>query len=159
VRPFISDGIRERFSFQFNMQQALGYRNQLDNVAVRAAQAAVVVAESQFDTIHVEFRATADDYRVDVLTGRRVGSPSVAQEFVEYWSFHRRPGAQTLARAGSLEGIARIAGRRLKSSTGTMLVVPVDCQFGEHDWCWPKSLRPRSGAFPKTRPAFPVWMN
>src|SRR5205807_2439426 len=29
VRPFISDGIRERFSLQFKMQEALGYRNQL----------------------------------------------------------------------------------------------------------------------------------
>jgi predicted lipid-binding transport protein (Tim44 family) len=143
VRPFISDGIRERFSFQFNMQQALGYRNQLDNVAVCAAQAAVVVADSQFDTIHVEFRATADDYRVDVLTGRRVGSPSVAQEFVEYWSFHRRPGAQTLARAGSIEGHCPHCGAPIE------IVDRAQCSScrsvvnsGEHDWVLAEITQP-----------------
>ena len=139
VRSFISDGIRERFSFQFKMQQALGYRNQLDNVVVREAQAAVVVSDSQFDTIHVEFRAAADDYRVDALTGRRVGSPSVpataAGEFVEYWSFNRRPGAQTLSSAGCIEGHCPHCGAPLE------IVDRAQCpacrsivNSGEHDW-------------------------
>jgi tellurite resistance protein len=135
VRPFISDGIRERFSFQFNMQQALGYRNQLDNVIVRGTQTAVIISDPQFDTIHVEFRAAADDYRVDVKTGQRVGSPSVSAEFIEYWSFNRRLGAKTLVRAGCIEGHCPHCGAPIE------IVDRVQCtscrsivNSGEYDW-------------------------
>src|SRR4029077_18688564 len=53
VRPFISDGIRERFTLQFKMQEAAGYRNQLDAVEIRQARIAAIASDSQFDTIHV----------------------------------------------------------------------------------------------------------
>ena len=156
VRPFISDGIRERFSFQFNMQQALGYRNQLDNVVVRAAQTAVIVSDPQFDTIHVEFRAAAEDYRVDVKTGQRVGSPSVAAEFVEYWSFDRRPGAQTLARAGSIEGHCPHCGAPID------IVDRVQCtscrsivNSGEHDWVLAEITQAREWRVPDDEARIP----
>jgi tellurite resistance protein len=135
VRPFISDGIRERFSVQFEMQKALGYRNQLDRVQVLGARTAAIVSDATFDTIDVEFRAAADDYRVELSTGRRGGSPPVPDEFVEYWSFHRRPGAQSLAHPGALEGHCPHCGSPLE-------IVDVakcsSCQSivnsGEHDW-------------------------
>lgn len=135
VRPFISDGIRERFSFQFDMQKALGYRNQLDQVRVLGATAAAIISDDTFNTIHVEFRAAAHDYRVDLLSGRRVGSEPVPEEFVEYWSFHRRPGAQTLAHPGALEGHCPHCGAPLE------IVDVARCSScrsivnsGEHDW-------------------------
>ena len=135
VRPFISDGIRERFSLQFKMQQALGYRNQLDAVQVRQARIAAIASDARFDTIHVEFRAAADDYRVDLKSGRNVAAEAAAQEFVEYWSFHRRPGAQTLAQPGSLEGHCPHCGAPLQI---TDVAQCSSCRSvvnsGEHDW-------------------------
>ncbi len=135
VRPFISDGIRERFSLQFKMQEALGYRNQLDAVEVRQARIAAVASDPQFDTIHVEFRAAADDYRVDLKSGRRVAADTIPQEFIEYWSFHRRPGAQTLAKPGSLEGHCPHCGAPLEitdvAQCGSCKSI---VNSGEYDW-------------------------
>lgn len=135
VRPFISDGIRERFSIQFTMQQAQGYRNQLDNVSLKYARTAAIESDSQFDTIHVEFRAAADDYRVEIATGRRIGATEVPAEFVEYWSFNRRPGAKTLARAGGMEGHCPHCGAPLeivdRAQCGSCKSV---VNSGEHDW-------------------------
>jgi len=62
VRPFISDGIRERFSFQFNMQQGARISQSARQRCCSRAQAAVVVANRNSTRFTSNFRATADDY-------------------------------------------------------------------------------------------------
>jgi hypothetical protein len=104
VRAFISDGILERFSMQLAMQKAQGLRNVMQNVRVHNAQLAAAIATEQFDTLHFEIHASATDYQVRVESGREVAGTRRADEFVEFWSFHRRHGAQTQSRGGSIEG-------------------------------------------------------
>ena len=104
VRPFISDGILERFSLQVGMQKAEGYRNLMQDVTIHAADIAAAYSDDSFDTFHVRIRASAVDTNVDLESGRRLSGSNRAEEFVEIWSFHRRPGAKTLSQPGAIEG-------------------------------------------------------
>lgn len=104
VRPFISDGIRERFSLQIGMQQAEGIRNQMEDVRVLNSSLAAAFSDEAFDTLHVRIHASAVDATVDLRTGRRTTGSGRAAEFVEFWSFHRRPGARSLQGPGAIEG-------------------------------------------------------
>ena len=135
VRAFVSDGIHERFSLQYEMQKAEGYRNHMEDVRVLNTTIAGVYADEHFDTIHVAIRASAVDYNVDLETGRRRDGSTRAEEFLEYWSFHRKPGAKTLARPGSIEGNCpncaaplSIVDQAKCSACGSTV------NSGEHDW-------------------------
>jgi len=135
ARAFISDGIKERFSLQIEMQQAEAYRNVMKHVEVLEAETVAVYSDDQFDTIHVSIRASAVDYDVSLKNGRKIRGHKSAEEFVEIWSFHRRRGAQTLTRAGSMEGNCPNCAAPLNIQDR------VECQScgsvvnsGEHDW-------------------------
>lgn len=135
VRAFISDGIHERFSLQIKMQQAEGLRNVMENVRVLDAEIAAVYSDIHFDTIHVRIPASAVDYNVEMGTNRRLGGSTQPEYFTEFWSFHRRTGAKTVARPGSMEGNCPSCGAPLK------IVDRAVCESchstvnsGEHDW-------------------------
>jgi predicted lipid-binding transport protein (Tim44 family)/uncharacterized tellurite resistance protein B-like protein len=134
VRAFISDGIHERFSLQVGMQQAEGIRDEMQDVKVLSVKTAAVFQDA-FDTIHVRVRASAVDYTVSRDTGRRIRGSSIAEEFVEFWSFHRRPGAKSLSGDGAIEGNCPKCGAALE------IVDVARCQAcgaqvnsGEFDW-------------------------
>jgi uncharacterized tellurite resistance protein B-like protein len=104
VRAFVSDGIHERFSLQIGMQQAEGYRNAVEQVRIQSVEAVAVESSPAFDTIHVRIAASAVDYRVDLNSGKVLSGTKRSESFVEFWSFHRRPGARTLSGSGCVEG-------------------------------------------------------
>lgn len=135
VRPFISDGIYERFSLQIRMQQAAGLRNVMEQVNVQAVGAVALFSTTQFDTIHLRFQASARDYHVDLQTGRKISDSEHSGPFVEIWSFCRRPGVQTLKTNGPIEGNCPRCGAELE------VVDQAKCKScgaqvnsGEYDW-------------------------
>jgi uncharacterized tellurite resistance protein B-like protein len=135
ARPFISDGIHQRFSLQIDMQQAEGYRNLMEDVRVLDSEIVAIYSDDHFDTIHVRIPVSAVDYNVDAKTGRRVSGSKDAESFTEYWSFHRRHGAKTVAQPGSIEGNCPSCAAPLK------IVDSTKCEScgstvnsGEHDW-------------------------
>lgn len=135
ARGFISDGIFQRFSIQFEMQKAEGYRNVMQNVRLQRATIAAVVSDRHFDTIHVEFRASAADFDVGLAEEKRLRGAGRPEQFVEYWSFFRRPGAKTLTRPGAIEGNCPGCGAPLEvvdraqcPSCGSTV------NSAEHDW-------------------------
>ena len=135
VRAFISDGIRERFSLQFEMQQALGIRNQMDDVRVLERRVAAVASDTQFDTMHVMILAQAADYDVSLASGQRVGRAGGSDSWTEYWSFHRRPGAMTLAQPGALEGHCPHCGVQLQIVDRTICPsCSSTVNSGDYDW-------------------------
>ncbi len=117
VRAFISDGIFERFSLQLAMQQAEGIRNIMEDVQVDSIELAAATATSQFDTLHLRIRASATDYQVYTETDREVPGTRRAEDFVEYWSFHRRHGARRAVAEARSKGSARNAAVGCISST------------------------------------------
>lgn len=134
VRAFISDGIHERFSLQIAMQKSEGYRNVMEQVTVHNIEAVALFSNDNFDTIHVQVEASAVDYNADLKTNRRIGEKSNST-FTEYWSFHRRPGAKSIAGDGAIEGncprcaaLLKIVDRAECGSCGAHV------NSGEFDW-------------------------
>lgn len=133
-RAFISDGIFERFTLQLEMQKAEGKRNILDNVQVQGIALMAATTTDQFDTLHFRFTASATDYQIYVESGREVPGTRRNDQFMEFWSFHRRHGAKSREQ-GSLEGRCPQCGAQLE------IVDKAQCgscgawvNSAEHDW-------------------------
>lgn len=90
VRPFISDGVYQRFTTQFRMMELLRQRNPLDRVAVHQVQVVAARSDGPYEVIDVAITASAHDAFVCAL------DPSLDSEshdtFLEYWSFVRKRG-------------------------------------------------------------------
>jgi uncharacterized tellurite resistance protein B-like protein len=134
VRAFISDGVRERFELQFDMQRAQGFRNRLEDIAILSADVAAASSDRHFDTVHVRFQASMRDEDVHIQTGK-VLRRTTSEPFTEYWTFLRRPGAKTLEKGGLIEGICPNCGADLQISDAGQ------CEFchalvtsGQYDW-------------------------
>jgi uncharacterized tellurite resistance protein B-like protein len=135
VRHFLSDGVFDRFTLQIEMQKGSGIRNDLRDVRVLGTRLAGSASDSMFDTLHVAVTASAVDTTVALEDGRRLQGTGAPETFTEIWTFLRRPGAQTLARPGLLEGFCPNCGTRLRLSTS---ITCASCQAlinsGEYDW-------------------------
>lgn len=136
VRPFISDGIHERFGLQFEEQHALGYRPAMENLQIVGFNFAQVECGPVFDVITVRFSARALDYRVDAASGEKIAGSEEAASFAEYWSFLRTHGSQTkLNHAGLIEGNCPNCGAAIAMNQGAKCE---HCQAllrsGEFDW-------------------------
>jgi predicted nucleic acid-binding Zn ribbon protein len=139
VRPFISDGVHERFSLQFDEQRLLGYRNLMDRVSVEGASIAQVRSDHLFDELAVRISASATDYNVALDGGSRLSESDSSGSFVEIWSFLRRRSTQTTVgqggRAGLIEGNCPNCGAAIEMNQnancahcGALL------RSGQYDW-------------------------
>jgi len=135
ARPFISDGVMERFSIQLEMQQAQGLRNQMGAVNVLDAQIVEAESDAHFDTLHVRLTASAVDTMVRLADGQPVDGAAGAQTFVEIWSFLRRRGTQSLQRQGPIDGFCPSCGAALAISDAAQCS---SCKAwinsGQYDW-------------------------
>lgn len=135
VRPFISDGIAERFSLQFDEQRDMGERNQMDRTAIHRMSVAAVQSGPVFDVLSVRIVASAVDYYVSLQSGRRLRGSTKPQEFVEVWSWLRRRGVKTRTGNGLIEGNCPNCGALVELNQwsnckhcGALL------RSGEYDW-------------------------
>jgi hypothetical protein len=105
-RAFISDGVHERFELYIAMQKAENIRNRMRDVTVTRRQIVAVTSDQHFDTMHVQFTASAISYNEDLKTKKRVSgnSDNTPISFTEIWSFSRRPGVKTDPEASLLQG-------------------------------------------------------
>ncbi|MFH2204307.1 MAG: transporter [Elusimicrobiota bacterium] len=136
ARAFISDGINERFAIYIRMQRAMGIRNRMHEVRVLKADVVHVESDAHFDTLHVSVRASAVDQDVrlddDSVVKNRSGKE---EEFIEVWSFLRRPGAQTLKKPGLLEGFCPNCGAPLDIADAAKCAACGSwVSSGEYDW-------------------------
>ena len=136
VRPFISDGIHERFSLQFEEQRALGYRPVMENLSILECAPAQVECGPVFDVITMRVGASAKDCRVSVETGRAIPGSEEASQFAEYWSFIRARGSKTKAGGtGLIEGNCPNCGAPIAMNQGAKCEY---CQAvlrsGQYDW-------------------------
>jgi len=136
LRPFVSDGIFERFTLQIQEQQDLGYRNVMENVQVRSSLIAGLSRDDLFDVLHVEINASATDYRIDRNSGKEIRGSRRGESFVEYWSFIRRRGTQTKPGAeGLIEGTCPNCGSSLRfNKTAKCEACDALIRSGQYDW-------------------------
>ncbi|HZZ71906.1 MAG TPA: TIM44-like domain-containing protein [Pirellulales bacterium] len=136
ARPFMSDGVWERFSLQISEQHERGFRNQVDNINIAKILIVQFVARGPHDALVVRIDATAEDYDVSIRDGTRLPGARRASSFSEYWTFARRRGAQTLQdKPGLIEGCCPNCGASLAvnqsakcPSCGSLI------RSGEYDW-------------------------
>lgn len=136
VRPFISDGIHERFSLQFDEQRALGYRPVMENLSILECAMAQVECGPVFDVITMRIGASAKDFRVSVATGRAIPGSEEASQFAEYWSFIRARGSKTVPnRAGLIEGNCPNCGAPIAMNQGAKCdYCQAVLRSGQYDW-------------------------
>ncbi len=134
VRRFISDGVNERFSLQIEMQKKQGIRNNMEDVQVLGTEITSIESDPHFDSIHLKVTAKAKDTDVSIASGKKIRN-NYSGTFVEYWSFLRKPGVQTLAGKGLVEGICPNCGAHLElSDSGRCLYCDAVITSGEYDW-------------------------
>ncbi|MBN1434145.1 TIM44-like domain-containing protein [Candidatus Fermentibacterales bacterium] len=134
VEALLSDGVRERFRLQLEMDRSEGIRNALESPRILSSRIVSVGSDRHFDTIHVEFKATGTDVDYDLKTGKKVRT-NTSSPFTEYWSFMRKPGAQTLQKPGLVEGFCPNCGMHLEmTDTGKCGACDSVITSGEYDW-------------------------
>jgi uncharacterized tellurite resistance protein B-like protein/predicted nucleic acid-binding Zn ribbon protein len=136
VRPFISDGVYERFSLQFDEQRAEGLRNQLDDLNIGDIEIEHGYADQFFDVLSIGIEASAIDKMVNIKDGKVLSGSTVSSPFVEIWTFIRRRGAKTdPTKPGLIEGNCPNCGAAIEMNQNA------NCQYcgailrsGQYDW-------------------------
>ncbi|MDE2290594.1 MAG: Tim44 domain-containing protein, partial [Elusimicrobia bacterium] len=135
ARPFVSDGVMERFSIQLAMQKDKGLRNDMKDVRVLGADAVQIETGARYDAVHVRVRASAVDTDVSLQDGRRLRGSGQPEAFEEVWSFLRRPSAKTLAKPGLIEGFCPGCGAALQAAdTARCAACGAWVNSGAYDW-------------------------
>ena len=136
VRPFISDGVTERFLLQIAEQRDEGYRDHMDDLRVVDMRTTEIESDGIYDEIAVRIRATSVDYRESLATGKRIEGSRWAQEFTEIWTFLRRRGAVTQAgRPGLIEGHCPNCGAPIEmNQSANCAHCKALLRSGQYDW-------------------------
>ena len=136
VRPFISDGVFERFSLQFVEQKAEGYRDHMEAIRVTDIRIAAVSSPGVFDELTVRITAVARDWRESLADNSRLSGSGALESFTEYWTFLRRRGAVTDAsRAGLIEGNCPNCGAPIEmSQSANCASCKALLRSGTYDW-------------------------
>lgn len=159
-RPFLSDGVHERFDLYIRMQQAENIRNRMKNVQVVGKSIVSITTDRHFDTIHVQITASAISYNEDLTTQRHVGDSSSKSQitFTEVWSFSRRPGVATNPQSSVLEGRCPNCGSPVGivdkakcDSCGTMV------NAGQHDWVLSEITQDEEWVVPPAQHSVAKW--
>lgn len=134
ARAFISDGVYERFTLQLADMTRRGVRNRMEDVRVLETELLACRSDRHFDTLWVRVKAFANDRMTD-LQGNPADGSAGAQSFEEVWTFLRRPGAKTLARKGSIEGLCPSCGAPLLiADSGLCGACKSWVNSGDYDW-------------------------
>ncbi len=88
IRPFITDGMYQRFSTQFRMMGLLKQQNYLDQIQILRVEPRSARSDGAYDVIDVLVEATIHDAFICDLD-HSLDSQS-EDTFVEYWSFIRK---------------------------------------------------------------------
>ena len=136
VRPFISDGVHERFLLQFAEQKDAGWRDHLDGMTINATSIANVETDGVYDVLSVRIAAASVDYRESIATGQRISGDVFPHPFVEVWSLVRRRGAHTLSgRSGLIEGNCPNCGAPVEmNQSANCTHCKALLRSGEYDW-------------------------
>ena len=95
VRPFISDGIYQRFATQFRMMALLQQHNRLDQVRILDLAPVAAARDGHYDVLQVRVAAVMRDAFVCDLDLSLDSAGDAA--FTEYWSFIRKRQAKPAA--------------------------------------------------------------
>lgn len=105
LRPFVSDGICERWQMQLAEQKENDIRDQMDNLQVETVLLEHHERCGNVEELTVMIRAGAIDRRVRLSDGRPLPGNTQYEVFIEFWTFIRRSGTRSLrGKKGLMEG-------------------------------------------------------
>ena len=135
VRPFISDGVHERFGLQFLEQKEEAVRDRMENISVQAVQLAQLTSDNVFETAVVRIDASAVDQQVSLADSRVLSGSGQSENFTEYWSFLRRRGVQSTDKDGLIEGHCPNCGAPIELNAGARCQnCHAQLRSGQYDW-------------------------
>lgn len=136
VRPFISDGVYERFLLQIAEQRDEGYHDHMEGIRVLDLRMVEIESDGIYDEIAVQIRAVSVDYRMSLTTGQRISGSGSPEEFTEIWTFVRRRGAVTKTdQPGLIEGRCPNCGAPIEMNQSANCVqCKALLRSGEYDW-------------------------
>ena len=121
MRPFVTDGVLERFDILLDLQARSLIRNVMDNVLVHDVKIRALRTDQFFDTLEVKVAASAIDYYVEAnrpggAPGAVVSGSRNAEAFVEFWTFLRKPDVKSRPGQGLEAGQCPSCGAPLQVS-------------------------------------------
>lgn len=136
VRPFISDGVYERFLLQFDEQRAEGYRDHMEDIRTDDIRISSIASAGLFDEVAIRISAAARDWRESLKDGKRLSGSTGVEPFVEIWSFIRRRSATTnLSKTGLIEGNCPNCGAPVEmNQSANCAHCKALLRSGEYDW-------------------------
>ncbi len=136
IRPFVSDGIFERWSMQIKEQQDEGYRDFMSNINIGVVQMSQYDVSGNTEELTVRISASAEDYRVSLSDNERIAGSGSSGSFVEFWTFLRRKGAKTKPGAeGLMEGHCPNCGAEIGiNQSANCEHCKAFLRSGEYDW-------------------------
>lgn len=99
VRPFVSDAVFQRLCVQLQLLRTQGVRDAITDVQVLDVQLVGLDQSEWYDTVHMRVKARLRD--TDVPASHSEAQATAAakkapfEDFIEVWSFVRKPGART----------------------------------------------------------------
>lgn len=147
ARAFVSDGVFERFSRELAEHRDRGVRLRFSELALKGTEVLGFVAGPHFDAVHVSFTGTVVEELVALEGGSVVSGGK--EDFIEVWTFLRRPGAKTLGRSGPVEGCCPSCGAPLEIVDATRCpACRAWVNSGEYDWVLTEVTQFAAWAFP-----------
>jgi predicted lipid-binding transport protein (Tim44 family)/uncharacterized tellurite resistance protein B-like protein len=136
IRPFVSDGVYERFLLQIDEQKSLGLRDLMSQIAVDDVRFLSVQSGQVFQEIAVRVGARAADYEVSLVDGHRIRGDITQEPFGEIWTFLRRTGTRTIpGKPGLLEGHCPNCGALIEMNQSVNCVhCRAALRSGQFDW-------------------------
>ncbi|TYK66540.1 TIM44-like domain-containing protein [Colwellia echini] len=151
VRGFITDGIFQRYSIQFEIQKNHQRHRKLVDVAIHHCELVGIEADKFFETLHFKISSQARHITLNTNKTNSDKQPHKLPAFtysVEYWTYIRLPGVKTRSQPGLLEGVCPNCGSTL------LLNKFEQCQAcdslvtsGEYDWILAKITKEEEWRF------------
>jgi predicted lipid-binding transport protein (Tim44 family) len=135
IRPFVSDGVYERFLLQIAEQRDEGYHDFMEGLRILDLRTAEIESDGIYDEIALGIRAVSVDYRMSIASGQRISGSAGPQEFAEVWTFVRRQGAQTRSGPGLIEGNCPNCGAAIQMNQSAVCEHCMALlRSGQYDW-------------------------
>jgi len=136
LRPFVSDGVYERFSLQVAEQKRAGWRQGMQGLGVGQPSVVAVETDGPFESLTVRIPFACTISKLDATGGGTVpGSTLPETHFAECWTFLRRRGTKSMQKPGLIEGQCPNCGAPLEMArTARCSVCDCEALSGEFDW-------------------------
>ncbi len=139
VRRFLSDATFSRLTVQLKILELQGVRDAIAEGKVLDLQIIGLEQTEFFDTVHVRVKAQLRDEDVPSSStdeqARAAAMKKAPEQFIEVWSFVRKPGVQTKAGADAFQGACPNCGAPFAGGAANT------CEFckaivnsGNYDW-------------------------